>query len=294
MGSIESVRKACALGVIGLLSTGCLEKVPAGNVGIKVYLLGTSKGVESEELGVGRYWLGINEELYLFPTFKQNYNWQGDKGFRFQTREGMVVQADIGITYYLQNNKIHQIFQKYRRGIGEITDTFLRNHIRDALNAIASDMEVESVYGKGKAKFMADVQEKVKGQVEAEGIIIEKLYLVGSFDLPDAVTSALNRKIEATQRAEQRENELREAEAEAKKKIAEADGKGRSLVTIAKADAESRLLKAQAEAKANELVSKSLTEPLIKYRTVETWNGQLPKVTSSNTMPLLDLKSLGG
>jgi hypothetical protein len=45
---------------------GC-SKVPAGNVGVKVYLLGTNKGVDHEVLGVGRYWIGFNEELYL-PT----------------------------------------------------------------------------------------------------------------------------------------------------------------------------------------------------------------------------------
>ncbi len=284
------LKKAGILGFVSMSMTGCLNKVPAGNVGIKVYLLGTSKGVESEELGVGRYWIGFNEELYLFPTFKQNYSWQASQGFKFQTKEGMEVQADIGITYYLEQSKIHKIFQKYRRGIDEITDTFLRNHVRDALNSIASDMEVESVYGKGKSNFIVEVEKKVRSQIEAEGIIIEKLYIVGSFKLPKAVTSALNRKIEATQRAEQRENELREAEAEAKKKIAEADGKGKSLVKIAKADAESKLLKAEAEAKANQLVSKSLTEPLIKYKSIETWNGELPKVVSDKTMPMINLK----
>ena len=35
-----------------LIVIGC-SKVPAGYVGVKVYLLGTSKGVDSEEVGVG-------------------------------------------------------------------------------------------------------------------------------------------------------------------------------------------------------------------------------------------------
>ncbi len=63
----------CSL-MIMATCVGC-SKVPAGNVGIKVYLLGKSKGVDTEELPVGRYWIGINEELYKFPTFTQNYVW---------------------------------------------------------------------------------------------------------------------------------------------------------------------------------------------------------------------------
>ena len=43
--------------VMAVSYSGC-TKVPAGNVGIKVYLLGGAKGVESEVLGVGRYWIG--------------------------------------------------------------------------------------------------------------------------------------------------------------------------------------------------------------------------------------------
>ncbi|TON47649.1 transposase, partial [Vibrio parahaemolyticus] len=54
--------------------TGC-SKITAGHVGIKVNLLGGDKGVQAEEVGVGRYWVGVNEELYSFPTFSQNYVW---------------------------------------------------------------------------------------------------------------------------------------------------------------------------------------------------------------------------
>ena len=48
-------------------------KVEAGYVGVRVNLLGGNKGVDSEVLGVGRYWIGWNQELYLFPTFQQTY-----------------------------------------------------------------------------------------------------------------------------------------------------------------------------------------------------------------------------
>lgn len=41
---------ACLLG----MNMGC-SKVPAGYKGVKVHLLGTSKGIDSEELGPGRY-----------------------------------------------------------------------------------------------------------------------------------------------------------------------------------------------------------------------------------------------
>lgn len=270
--------------LVGL--SGC-STVPAGHVGIKVYLLGKSKGVETEELGVGRYWIGVNEELYLFPTYKQNYVWTkdereespDDESFRFQTKNGLEVGADVGITYYLEKDKVHSIFQKYRRGIDEITDKFLRNHVRDAFNEVASKMPVEAVYGAGKTRLMDQVEARVRQEVAPEGIVVEKIYLVNSFRLPETVTNALNLKIEATQRAEQRENELREATAQAEKKIAQARGEAEAKVKIARA-----------EARANQIVSRSLTPQLVQYEKVKKWDGVLPRFTGGGK-PLISFTS---
>ena len=152
--------------------------------------------------------------------------------------------------------------------------------VRDAFNSVGSTRPVESVYGTGKTELLTEVESIIKDQVGDIGIEIEKIYLIGSIRLPEQVVQALNRKIEATQRAEQRENELREAEAEAKKKVAEADGEARAILT-----------KAKAQAEANQILSKSITAELIRYEAMKRWDGILPKfVTSDGTMPIIDLK----
>lgn len=264
------------------------SKVPSGHVGVKVYLLGGAKGVDSEVLGVGRYWIGWNEELYLFPTFQQNYKWElpGEKSdapnesISFQTAEGMQVNADVGISYSLDPAKISDIFQKYRRGIDEITDQILHNHVRTAMNELGSKLPVESVYGEGKGVFLNDVQDRVKAEMEPLGIRIESLYLLGSMRLPAAVVGALNAKLEATQRAQQRENEVREAEAQAKKAFAEAEGKAKSIVEVAKAEAE-----------ANRVVAQSITAELVTYEQIKKWNGAMPTtVLGGSTSTLFTVK----
>lgn len=261
------------------------QKVPAGHVGVKVYLLGGEKGVDSEELGVGRYWIGVNEELYLFPTFKQNYVWTNDEreeseekeGFTFQTVDGMEIGADVGITYHLDSKKVHQIFQKYRRGIDEITSKFLRNQIRDAMVEVGSTMQVEHVYGKGKAEMLEKVTDKVREAVSTEGIIIEKLYFIGKFRLPEVITTAINAKIQAKQLTMQRQNEVEKVKAEADKAREEAKGKADAI-----------LIKAKAEAKANEIITKSINRTLLDYKKIDKWNGILPKV-SGEAIPLISL-----
>jgi regulator of protease activity HflC (stomatin/prohibitin superfamily) len=271
---------------LALLSAACsYQKVPPGHVGILVYLLGTDKGVESEEVGVGRIMVGVNEELHLFPIFKQNYVWTkdraegspNDEGLVFQTREGLEVGADVGITYFLEKDKVHNIFQKYRRGVEELTDVFLRNHVRDALIDVVSNMPVDKVYGAGKGEILQKVTARVRENVGADGINVEKIYFVGSFRLPEVVVTSVNEKIQATQKAITRQNEIEETKAQARKREEEAQG-------IAKAIK----IKAQAQAEANQIILKSLTDDLIRYKAIEKWDGILPKVTS-DVLPMIDV-----
>lgn len=280
-------KTALAIALLATTGLAACGKVPAGNVGVKVYLLGTSKGIDSEVLGPGRYWIGWNEELFLFPTFTQNYVWtagsddgsQEDESITFQTREGLSVNADVGISYSVRPDDVSTIFQKYRRGISEITDLYLRNMVRDALVTASSDLPIESVYGEGKSALMTEVEDEVRRQVEPIGINIERIYWIGNVRLPDVVTESLNAKIEATQRAQQRQNEVAEARAEADKVIEKARG-----------EAESTLVRAKAEAEANQIVARSLTPELVQYRSVEKWDGVLPRFTGGQQpVPFIDV-----
>jgi regulator of protease activity HflC (stomatin/prohibitin superfamily) len=282
---ISNLKKFLALGLAAGALAAC-STVPAGHVGVKVYLLGGSKGVDSEELGVGRYWIGMNEQLYIFPTYMQNYTWTRepdatgteDESISFQTVEGMTANADVGISYQLDPTKINKIFQTYRRGVDEITDTFLRNMVRDSLVKQASTKPIEYIYGAGKAELMAAVQADVQKQVEAIGIKIDKIYWIGEIRLPQTVIDSINAKNAATQMAQQRQNEVAQARAEAEKKVAEAKG-----------EAESVLLKAKAQAEANRELASSITDELVQYRALEKWDGVLPRMTGNNAVPFINV-----
>lgn len=281
------MRNFVVLAVLALL-VGC-SKVPAGNVGVKVYLLGGSKGVDVEVLGPGRYWIGINEDLFLFPTFTQNYTWtkapdengNENESISFQTSEGLSVNADIGISYNIEPSKVPLVFQKYRKGVLEITDIYLRNMVRDALVTAASDQPIETVYGKGKAALITEVENTVRGQVGAIGINIERIYWAGDIRLPDAVTASLNAKIKATQDAIRVENEVQQARAEAQKVIAKAEG-----------DAKGTLLRAESEAKAISLRAAALREnaSLVELTAVEKWDGKLPvNIYGGSAVPFINV-----
>ena len=275
-----------ALAVLMLGTVAACSTVPAGHVGVKVFLLGGEKGVDSEELGVGRYWIGPNEQLYIFPTFMQNYVWTkdategspDDESISFQTADGMTANADVGISYSIDPTKVTTIFQTYRRGVDEITDTFLRNMVRDAMVKQASNKPIEYVYGAGKAELIAAVQKDVADQVNSLGIKIDKIYWIGEIRLPSVVLDSINNKNAATQMAQQRQNEVAQAKAEADKKIEDARGTAESILRVA-----------DAQAKANKLLAQSLTPEFVQYQAITKWDGILPKFTGSAAVPFVDV-----
>ena len=252
-----------------------VTRIPPGNVGVVVNMLGNDQGVESKELHVGLHVIAPWKDIYMFPTFEQNHTWEGNQSFLFQTQEGLAVSVAVGITYHLEADHIPILFQKYRRGMDEITDIFIHNNIRDAINRAGGHLKVEDLYGASKDLFFDTVQQNVQDTLGPIGISVSRVYLIGRLHFPDNVVAALNAKIEATQRAQQRENELREAEAEAKKQIAAAQGR-----------AESVLVEARSKAEANIVLARSVTPQLIQYQAVQRWNGELPK-TMGGDMPFM-------
>ncbi|QJA43094.1 putative transposase [Phaeobacter phage MD18] len=280
---------AAIAALVGLTIFAQLERVEAGYVGVKVDLLGGDKGVQSEEVGPGRHWIGINEDLYLFPTFSQNYVWtmdstngsNEDESLTFQSVEGMDIGADVGITYSVDPTKVSTLFQRYRKGINEITDLYLRNMVRDALVNEASTMKVDLIYGTGKTGLMERAEQSVREQVAQYGILIEKVYWIGSLRLPERVVAAIDAEIAANSQARQRQNEIETARAEAQKERERAQG-----------EADAILLRATAQAEANRILAQSLTPEVLQSTALDKWDGVLPRMTGDGAVPMVNVEGL--
>lgn len=272
--------------LLAMTIAGCkCEYVEPGNVGLMVNLLGDEKGMSARELPPGRYTVGYNERLYTFPMFEQNVNWTAskeddgqDESFTFQVGK-VPVNADFAVTFEIEHGKASSIFQTYRKGLPEIADGPLRNAVRDALQDVPQDLKltVDDVVGEKKGAMTDEVERRVREMFAPKGIVVKKLSLLGKIRLPNDIQDTMNAQIKSTQLAIQRENELREAEAEARKKVATAEGQAAEQKALAEGKAKAILLEAEAQAKANRLLAESLTPQLVELKKLEKWNGQLPQ-----------------
>lgn len=262
MNIIRKMVTVVTLAIASVSMTAC-SKVPAGHVGVKVYLLGGEKGVDTEVLGTGRTWVGVNEELYLYPTFTQTiqYSRKDNQEIEFQDKDGTVLSADVGVQYSIEEEQVPQIFQTFRMGNDELSDRVLYRIVRDTFNQLSSGRNVEEIYGSGKRDFLAEINTTVKTKAKEIGVKVDEVSLLGSIRLPANILEALNAKIAATQKAQQRENEVAQAKAEADKKIEEARGTAESM----------------------KLTNQEVSDKVLRLRElenqaawIEKWNGAVP------------------
>lgn len=260
-----SIMKSAAkiLAIVGLaFGLAACDNVPAGNVGVKVERYGDERGVNVETLTPGRYWSGPNTDIFLFPTFTQTHTWEGADSFTFQTSKGMKFTTAIGVSYFIKPENAPKVFQKYRRGVDEITQVYLRTMIRDALSNEGSKIGAEEAYGPGREKLQNDVLTVVKGVATEVGIEVERVYFVGELVPPPDMITAINKKIQADQLADQKEAEVRGAQADAAKVVAEAEGKAEAIEKLGKA------LRTNPE--------------VLKQQLIEKWDGKLPVYQAGN------------
>jgi regulator of protease activity HflC (stomatin/prohibitin superfamily) len=123
----------------------------------------------------------------------------------------------------------------------------------------------------GRVELIEKTTEKITKDFAPSGIVIEKIYWTGDMRLPPKIKEALDAKIEAIQRSEQRENELREAVAQA------------------------QIDKAKAEGTANKIKmeSQQLTPLMVQKMFIEKWDGKLPQyITGGNTLNQMSLGAI--
>lgn len=276
--------------MIMLVGMSC-TRIDAGYIGLKVDMMGEGKGSVTE-IPPG-YQLALNPSVsyFSFPQFTQTYKWTegkddtspNDEAIRFQTSEGLQITADVGISFAVSKEKgaATSIYLKYRRGVEELIDSVIRNKVRDTFMIHGSRYTADQIIGDRKGDLLLSVEKDVKNYFLPE-IEIASLSWLSSPRPPQSVIDALNLKVQATQLAMQKENEVRTAKAEADKAVESARGR-----------AESVTIEATAQAKANKLLSDSMTDRLIQAKYIEKWDGKLPTVQSgSGGANIIDLRGL--
>lgn len=186
------------------------------------------------------------------------------------TKDTQRVDVEFAVVYYADPKFVTTLYKDVGK-LGQLEEKIIKpivlGSIKDAIGSVIADelvMKREIVTKSALKEVVENLKEK--------NVIVTDLQFT-NLDFDDAYESAVEQKVVAIQDAQKSKNETVRIEEEAKQTI-----------KTAQADAEAMRIKSQAL---------SQNKGLVEFELAKKWDGKLPVYMFGNTVPLLDLKSLG-
>lgn len=251
------------------------ENIDAGNVGIKINLYGSGRGVDNITIVTGRVWYNTwTTKIIEFPTFTQSVDYDP---FVVTTKDAAEFKVDPKLNYHVNPAMVPQIYRQYRKSLTEIEQQFMRNTIYDAYRIVANSFSSDSVMS-NREKFEDRIQIILTKNLSKDGFVYDQL--TSAITPPESLRQMIDEKNASIQARLKAENQAKQADAEAKVKVATATGEGQAL-----------LIRAKSEAEANRLRQASLTPMLIQQEWIKKWDGKLPTTQAGgNTSLMMPIK----
>ena len=304
-GLIGGIVTGVLLVIALIVFFSCMEKVPAGYVGIVYSMNG---GVSDDVLTQGWHFVGPTKEVTLYSVgIEQSYLTAGEDGdskkddsFEVPSSDGKGLRVDLTFTYRYDADRVAELFTRFKGQSGkEVRDSFIKPNIMSWTKEVTAKYPVTDILGDERANLNSAVSEYIRTKFEPYGIIIENVSLI-DIDADDETRASVQRKVNAQQELElaQIEQKTANVQAQKDKEVALiAAEKEREVETInaekakikAEGEAEAVRIQAEAQAEANEMIAESLTPELIEQQKITKWNGDVPRVYGGDSLSILPI-----
>lgn len=258
------------LGIVFAISFSSCERIDAGHEGILVNLYGSDRGVDDVNLVTG--WVFYNpltKDVFEYPTFVQTIDYEP---FTINAKDGSEFTVDPNVNLKIIDGQSPYVFKKYRKSVKEIIEGPILKHVKDACRIEINKFTTDEIVSNREAVENA-IEERLSTSLKTEGFELDPGNgFTSGLIYPQSIVAAVDAKNKAVQDGQRAENELRVAEAEARKLV----------------------VAAEAEAEANRLRQQALTPQVLQQMWIEKWDGHLPTVSGggANGGMIVDLSGL--
>ena len=276
MGRNNLIVMVVVLGLSLVVAMNCYTTVAAGHNKV-VTLFGKVRPVA---LGEG---LHIVNPLLNFTSFDLRAVTETWKSVQVPSQDKLKTSMDVSVTFHLDGSRTPMIMQE----TGVLSDVIAK-HVTPKVRSLLR--EAGKSVNKSQDFYLDLVQQELQLYVETglteylypKGVIVDAV-LFRDITLPAVVTSAVVQTKERQEQLEREKAQLQIVEQQAQQQVKQAEAREQAAVSDAnakrtQADAEAyRIIKeADAQAKANEQLARSVTSELIRYNSIERWDGKYP------------------
>lgn len=209
-------RKMIAIGVGAIVALIILSKsiavIPAGHVGVKE-LFGH---VYDDTLDAGIHIINPLIKIHKMSVRTQ----QRSESASVPSQEGLIVDLELTVLFSLDPRKAADVY----RTIGlDYVNIIIVPSLRSVVRGVTAAYDAKGLYTAEREAIANQMFDQLKPLIEPRGVRLERV-LLRSVKLPQILATAIEKKLEAEQQAEQMKFVLNREKQEAERKRIEAKG----------------------------------------------------------------------
>ena len=178
MNSLKPYYRLLAYGLGGfvfilILFTTCCTVVDSGEVGIRFHKWSLNEQDYGGVEGTCKGWVFYNPittNVFTYPTFTQRKQYET---FSVNAKDASLFEMDPTIAYRINPDKACDIFTKYRVGVKELEEGYIRTCIYEAYRTCANQYTSDSLMS-NRANFERDVRARLEKSLMSEGFLVEE------------------------------------------------------------------------------------------------------------------------
>ena len=209
--------------------------VPAGSVGVVDFF----GNVSDNTLKAGINVVNPKAKVQLFSIKTQEFK----ESWAVPSKEGMSVQLELSLLFSLDPDNASKIYKTVGPNYEEI---ILTPQFRSVVRGVTAKYEAKALYTASREELQTAIKDELQSLVGPRGIIVESAPM-RQIVLPPGLTASIEEKLKAEQESQRMQFVLKKEEQEADRKRIEAKG----------------------ISDFQEIVSKGISEQLLKWKGIE-------------------------
>ena len=261
--------------VIAMINPLSVNRIDAGNVGLKIDKVGNSKGIPVAIPVKG--WVFYNSwvsDIVEYSIRQQHVQYEG---FDVTTKGGFNIKVSPSFNFSLKPERAADVYINLLKGgsFSSLEDNWIKTATTIAFNNATNKYTIDSIFN-NREHYQQDIIKELNKEMSAYFTVSQ---INPGVIPPPELANVIKQKTETIQKAQQAELDRITAENEALTKIATARG-----------DSAQAVIQAAGRAEAIRREQQTLTPLYIDYIKVQKWNGSVPTtVLGSNGNVLLNL-----
>ena len=213
----------------------CFTVIPAGHTGVIDFLGYVSDNTLKPGVNIVNPMANVEKMSIKTQELKELMS--------VPSKEGLSVDLEISLLFKLDSEKANEIYKTVGPNYAEI---ILTPQFRSVVRGVTARYEAKALYTASREKLAGEILVELENLVGPRGIIVEQAPL-RQIQLPERLTKSIEEKLQAEQESQRME----------------------FILTREKQEADRKRIEAKGIADFQEIVSKGISEQLLKWKGIE-------------------------